>query len=752
MTQIDPDRLRFDRSPYHRPNFRYVCGRAATWQCPCANGPNPDGSCGGTRECTPLFNSRLNGFECRRPASVGGRCEQGPLPDGSCCRQQPACKPRLNLRTRRGLVTRIIAVLVIAVLAGTFGVGGQGGGGADSGGGSGGGSGAAAVGAALFGLSSQSPGPLSPKHAQFTAEGGCKSCHEAHDTGAAGWLQAALDGDDMTESCTSCHSFAGPSRAPHNFPDGGPVVEASLLGSDQERGCLSCHGEHEGTDAALVEFDDVQCQSCHAEPFESFARGHPSFGEAYPYGQRTAVNFDHVVHFAKHFDEEADAAPDGCIGCHQVDKADRAVPAAGFDANCAACHDGGVGGNELVVFAMPEVSSAQFMDLDHGLVADLCRADPDDPDSYYAQALSNAGAAVEAGDFLGDFLPAYASEPSPVQRWIMELDAAYLSDLEVDAPETQDFLRLIEDMIDLGRTPLVERLTDRLDRLEPDAEAAAERLLAGLSSLQVRTAACAFATNDFPPDLAPSDTGWAVSQDAGLVYRATSHGDPVMRGWLDLASAAGHGDPEASAPDALGVGMREALLQLDGKGPGSCTKCHAVTDLDATPKTGGPGAHLAVAWAGGVPEPRPYTTYDHGPHVNLLGPGARCTDCHAQDAEVDYEANFEQTNPYAYTSSFEPIGVRQCTECHGRESDGVNLALLDNLLSDQPAAPAQVPVSATSGSVRANCRLCHNYHRDPGFKHRMMTPANAGGAANAEPGSGGDPAMLGAAARVQRAD
>lgn len=749
MTQIDPDRLRFDRSPYHRPNYRYVCGRAATWQCPCNNGPNPDGSCGGTRECVPIFNPKVNGFECRRPASAGGRCEQGPLPDGSCCRQQPACKPRLNLRTRRGVVSKLIAVLVIAVLAGTFGIGIGGDGGGD--GGSGGGSAAAEVGpgVALFGFSSQSPGPLSPKHAQFTAEGGCKSCHEAHDTGASGWLQAALNGDDMTESCTSCHSFAGPPRAPHNFPDGGPVVEASLLGGDQERGCLSCHGEHEGTDTALVEFADAQCHSCHAEPFESFARGHPSFGEAYPYGQRTAVNFDHVVHFAKHFDKEADQAPEGCLGCHQVDKADRAVPTGGFDANCAACHDGGVGGNELVVFAMPEVSAAQFMDLDHGLVADLCRADPDDPDSYYAQALSNAGAAVEAGDLLGDFLPAYASEPSPVQRWLLQLEATYLSDLGVEAAESQDFLRLIEEMIDLGRPPLVERLSDRLNGLGADPEAMAERLLAGLSGLQVRTAACAFASNDFPPDLDASETGWAVSQDAGLIYRPTSHGDPIMQGWLDLATAARGANPQATDPDALDTGMRDALLQLDGDGPGSCTKCHAVTDMDATAETDGPGVHLVVAWASGVPESRPYTRYDHGPHVNLLGPGARCTDCHALNAEVDYEANFEQTNPYAYASSFEAIGVGQCTACHGRESGGINLAQLDDLLSGQAKAPAEATVAAAGGSVRANCRLCHNYHRDPAFKHQMMAPASAEPVAST---ASGDPSALGATASAQPAD
>lgn len=716
MVQIDPERLRFDRSPYHRPNHKYVCGRAASWRSPCARGPNPDGTCGGTSACTPTYNPRTGGWDCRRPAHAGGPCREGPLPDGRCCRRQPPCKPRLSLRVKRGRAARMTAAVVVAALAATFGVGGGGGG---DGGGGAGAAGGAGPGAAVLGFTSQSPGPLSPKHAQFTGEGGCESCHAAHDAGADGWLAAAFSGGDMTESCTSCHSFGGPARAPHNFPGGGRAVAASRVGPEPERGCVACHGEHEGRDGELVEFSDAQCHSCHETVFNAFADGHPAFGEAWPYGRRTAINFDHVAHLAKHFEREGEQAPDGCIGCHQVDKAARAVPTAGFEDDCAACHGDDVAKNELVVFALPEVSAAQFMALDHDLIREVCGPVSDDPDAPYARALSNAGAAVEAGAFMGDFFPAYADELTPVQQWLLDSDAVMLSDLAADAEASAAFLRLIERMAESGRAPLVERLAGRLQASGLGGEGKARDLLAGLSSLDAQAAACALATNNFPPELEIAETGWAMNPDGALVYRARQHADPVMRGWLELAAEAAGGKPEDGDGDALAAAMREELLQLAGGGPGNCTKCHAVSDRDAAPDSPGEGDRLRVEWRSRGAEPRPYTTYDHGPHVDLLGPGARCADCHVRDPDAAYAANFEHTNPFDYQASFRAIEISQCTACHGREAGGQGLSgLLQDVSLQRSGAPA-----AGAGSVRADCQLCHEYHRDPGFETHQLLPA-----------------------------
>jgi len=142
---IDPERFRHDRSAYERPTFPYRCGRAALWGKPCARGPNIDGTCGGTTECTPFFKDGR--YECRRPRTAGGPCAEGPLPDGTCSQQQPPCVPRATLRAYRGRLTLLSVALTVALIAAFLGLSPDGAG----------------------TLTSVNPGPLSGAHANFAA-------------------------------------------------------------------------------------------------------------------------------------------------------------------------------------------------------------------------------------------------------------------------------------------------------------------------------------------------------------------------------------------------------------------------------------------------------------------------------------------------------------------------------------------------------------------------------------------------------
>ena len=212
-----------------------------------------------------------------------------------------------------------------------------------------------------------SPGPLTAAHTQI---GDCATCHQEFDGGPTGWVHAAFSGPALREGsdsamCLSCHKTGAEPMKPHGVPDdrlrratagadgrSGPFrleFAEILMGSpaDHDGGlaCASCHGEHEGRDADLTVMGNDRCQSCHARKFRSFSEGHPEFG-AWPYERRTRINFDHVTHVRRHF-EDADAAeaPTGCVDCHQSDDQGRSMIVRGFETACASCHVGEVRGD-----------------------------------------------------------------------------------------------------------------------------------------------------------------------------------------------------------------------------------------------------------------------------------------------------------------------------------------------------------------------------------------------------------------------
>ena len=55
--------------------------------------------------------------------------------------------------------------------------------------------------------------------------------------------------------------------------------------------------------ADLTAIDNVACQTCHQQRYESFAGDHPDFG-IWPYERRTRIAFNHASHRDKHFVEK----------------------------------------------------------------------------------------------------------------------------------------------------------------------------------------------------------------------------------------------------------------------------------------------------------------------------------------------------------------------------------------------------------------------------------------------------------------
>ncbi len=415
----DPEAFRHDRSTYERPTYKFRCGRAAEWKKPCWQGPGPDGTCGGTAECTP---ARIGDrFECRRPAIAGGPCADGPNSDGSCCRQHPPCRPRRTLRRVRGLIS-ILAFTATAALIAMF---------------------LTLAPDSKARLVPLNPGPLTDSHAKFTSDQGCVACHEPHDAPASGWFAAAFVDSDVTGRCLSCHAFAGPERRAHNTvfadrPDLGAMA------------CAACHREHEGEMADIAELTDAQCNSCHRVKMASFSKNHPPFSENFPHFRRTSVQFDHIRHL--NIFAQAREAPKTCTACHAVEGAGAEVRPMGFEETCAACHGDKIARREMVVLRLPEFEE-NLLDLDD--VIEVCGPLPEwfEPEDEYEPI-------------------SFDEEMTPI--------GAYLLGVPPDEPEEygKPMQDLIFEMAEYGASPLEERIEDRaqdgdagplLAGLNPDA-------------------------------------------------------------------------------------------------------------------------------------------------------------------------------------------------------------------------------------------------------------------------------------------
>ncbi|MEE2746362.1 MAG: hypothetical protein VX617_05720 [Pseudomonadota bacterium] len=226
-------------------------------------------------------------------------------------------------------------------------------------------------------VSSLDAGPLSSNHQNFTSETGCVACHSAHNSGTMGWLKAALTPSNVSENCVECHSFRHPIDGAHNS-------ETIALVHKQSTTCTMCHVEHKGANANITAITDSQCNSCHETKFDSFAVNHSAFSAKYPFDKRTAIAFNHSSHLGTYFVDkryETNAPKNGCIGCHDISRGERAVPIRGFKDTCAACHIDTIRERPLVLFTFPEFEENPFNEAEvikeQGLFPDQMKASRD---------------------------------------------------------------------------------------------------------------------------------------------------------------------------------------------------------------------------------------------------------------------------------------------------------------------------------------------------------------------------------------
>lgn len=678
------NRFEHDRSPYERPNFPFRCGREAAFGRPCPRGPSGSGACQGVSDCTPFQTRKIvtddeTGeereilrWECRRPQWAGGPCAEGPRPDGACACVHPPCSPRPTIRRQRGRWALLAIAAVVSLALAFVGYGGMAG-----------------------GPSSIDPGELSGKHAQFTAGDGCASCHEGHSTTLVGWASAIFDRKSISDSCVSCHAFGAEDAA---SPEPGEVVFAAHNASFPEREdaptatCLACHTEHRGEMASITPVVDQQCATCHTEQFDNFAKSHPAFGANFPHERARTIKFSHVSHYGKHFEDpryEERAPAAGCISCHSDQSDGRLLPGS-FEAGCAACHEEAITGQGLAVFGLPELPDPE-------LTADAreaCGFPPDqmEPARNILAALTDAmpameslSEAVEAAD--PDAIAAATEALMEAKEALEEAQTEMSEAIEEDAisldeasPAMAYLLGVPGDDSDAYGEPAAAMLAAVVeDGLSPLEEAIEERggdpamLLAGLSPDLVQKATCVWVANaEYYSMREPeSGVGWAAGATQ-IAYMPTAHADPVVQSWIGLGLAARESDVEGAET------FSESMLH-ESDGPGRCFKCHVAPAADAE--------NQSVLWAIEREDIRPFTAFDHEPHLNVLDKGAGCATCHQslQEGETLSDA---QKRPGPHANEFKPIEAAICADCHHEQA------------------------------VRQDCSVCHRYHNEPAIRAR----------------------------------
>ncbi|WP_145082964.1 hypothetical protein [Aureliella helgolandensis] len=207
--------------------------------------------------------------------------------------------------------------------------------------------------------------------------------------------------------------------------------------------------------------------------------------------------------------------------------------------------------------------------------------------------------------------------------------------------------------------------------------------------------------------------GWFLDNELlALRYMPRGHADRTLAAWAEFASLLDHATQartSSEASDSIGLGSRHA--ELKSAILGGCTECHLLNPGQAM------GSQLvASAWAhwevvSRSEKTRPFTKFDHTPHLTLPALDD-CRYCHvlqdqppsaaaqasmpvdpARPAQmVSFSSAEESPGAVASTHSsegfheFVPMKLEQCVACH------------------------------RSGAASDGCTVCHNYHvGTPGF-------------------------------------
>jgi hypothetical protein len=640
----------FPSGGYQRPQQAWQCGLADEGP-PCPLGPDAAGRCPAAAACHPVREG--DRWHCNRSALRGGPCGEGPGPDGQCAIVY-RCTPVRSLRSRRG---RFVAVAA-----------------------------AAALGAACMMLAGDwrnrliAPGPLSVHHAQLL-EGNreslrCAQCHAAGGATLSQWWAHTMHGEPIgpkqSTLCLKCHEkLIEKERAleAHNAPE--------LLTSSHQRqragasqaptpfetrprdpreaiACAACHQEHHGTTHDLSAVSNQACQACHQEQFDSFAAGHPEFGD-WPYLRPTRIAFNHASHQAKHFPAEKQSFE--CATCHEASATADVQLTRSYEATCAVCHD-----KAISVSLTEGVPLVSLPSIDVEALTDAGRAVgpwPEEATGDFDGGVPAAARLLMAADPRGAAaLAALGSEFD-----LIDIDPDNATQVAAAGDAAAALAALVNELADRGQTTLAERLEKTLGRELAVAEL--DALAAGLSPDVMRgyrdrwfKAANADetqlvadeATDDRAAERARVTAGGWLRDDPSLSLRyfPSGHADPWMRAWLDVLAEA------ASSPRREIVALGEPLLAaaLKPTAPGQCGSCHRA-EQSAT-------GRWTIHWRALSTEdkPRTFTRFDHGPHVTNPQLGD-CTSCH-QVAVVE--------QPDA--ADFVPLAKANCAECHTPRAAG----------------------------------------------------------------------------------
>ncbi len=676
----------YNRKLYDRPQDEWTCGRAAECQA-CVFGPGPKGECRATGQCLPA--KKGDRWICTRAISLGAACEPGPMPDGSCGCPVPPCRPQRSLRAQRGRVTWLLSAF--------------------------------ALGLVVLGLLGRpaaewsNPGPLSSHHAMSAQR--CADCHLETGSLAITATARAARHEAHDQLCLNCHDLGPQPRSPHGVtgaqlaalarqepPDHGArplalaAVHALQPGGPHDLACASCHVEHQGRDFNLKRMSDQQCQVCHQTQFTGFERGHPEFKD-YPYERRTRQRFDHVTHWQRYFPDAkltGAGAPTSCAACHEPALDGRQMMVKNYEQTCASCHDGQIKGD-----GRTGAKGLAFLRLP----------------GFDRAALEAAGETVgewpdRAAGGLTPFMRRLLEGDPAARAALQDLGPANLTDLAKATPAQKaaagrllwSVKGLIADLSTQGQTAILRRLgprspgtavANRTGQFSADSLQAAQQ--AWLPNLLAEVAAYRRGEKPPPPAAAAApapafalaalefddaearvaEGGWyRRDQNYTLYYKPGGHADPFLTAWID-----------ATADDATPVAQAIFNQLSADTAPGVCMKCHTIDRV---------GGRQTVQWDTAQPQPdrRPFTTFKHTAHFNLMGDQG-CATCHSLDVEADHARGFGlNRDPAVFQSNFTPMNKATCATCH------------------QPAKAGD------------SCQQCHNYHTGE-MKTLRLNPGTA---------------------------
>ena len=187
----------------------------------------------------------------------------------------------------------------------------------------------------------------------------------------------------------------------------------------------------------------------------------------------------------------------GCISCHNVNDAGKAVPVKSFEENCAACHQEQISSASLNLLTVPEFEEDPF---DQDAVEEFCgsKASDEEYESVSTESLN------EIISVLSEVDPESAAD---IQKKIAPL-----------------LLTIAEN----GTAPIAELLKE--------ADGRSQLLLAGLNADLVKAGVCEWMANkEFEPVDEGRNGGWRA-EELSITYTAKRHLDQVLKSWYDFVA------------------------------------------------------------------------------------------------------------------------------------------------------------------------------------------------------------------------